>query len=394
MLLAYTLRNLVARWRDTVPTIFALVVTIATTTLMLACLQGLIGLYTDGGDPRRALVLSSAGEESEQDGLINPLQIDGVSMLPQVAWDGREAMVSPEVLAGFDLPREDGELIRLTLRGVDPIALRVHTNFKVVSGALPASGTLGVMVGKQQLGKFAGMVEGGEIRVGKHRWPVTGVFEAKGTRFESELWADRRVLMQEMRRGHINCLSVMLQRPDQIDAFQTAVRKLPLPADWRGTGPWAIEPIPLDAMSEIAYLDHRTNDFWLYVRAVEIVILILAVGATLTCVNTMASSYLSRLREIATLLAIGFSRGRVALLLIQESLILAALGAVVGLAISLAAHGRTLSFDQYGLVYQITVAPRVLFGGLTVAAVIGLCSGLVVVFRVFRMQVLTSLRAA
>ena len=72
----------------------------------------------------------------------------------------------------------------------------------------------------------------------------------------------------------------------------------------------------------------------------------MAVGAIFSALNTMYSAVSARLREIATLRAIGFGATAMVMSVLAEALLLALIGGVIGAADRLAVlqrqHGRAL----------------------------------------------------
>ena len=126
---------------------------------------------------------------------------------------------------------------------------------------------------------------------------------------------------------------------------------------------------------------------------------IMAIGALFGALNTMYSAVASRTSEIATLRAIGFGSNTVLVAILIEALLLAALGAGVGIAIAyLGFDGRAIStlggsrWDSQ-VVYSLTITPALVAIATTVACGIGLLGGLFPALRAARASVTESLRA-
>jgi putative ABC transport system permease protein len=125
--------------------------------------------------------------------------------------------------------------------------------------------------------------------------------------------------------------------------------------------------------------------------------LILAIGAvvffTLLLVtgNTMAIAVRERTGELAVLKAIGFSDTAVLFFVLGESLVIALIGGLLGLALAalaIPALGAALN----GLLPNLVLSKAILILGLGTAILVGLISGLLPGISAMRMRVVTALR--
>jgi putative ABC transport system permease protein len=118
----------------------------------------------------------------------------------------------------------------------------------------------------------------------------------------------------------------------------------------------------------------------------------MAVGAIFGAVNTMYSAVDARVREIATLRAIGFGGTAVVVSVMVESLLLAIPGALLGIAIAwLLFNGRAVS--SLGLTFPLAVTPGLFEMAILWALGIGLIGGLAPSIRAANLPVATALRA-
>jgi putative ABC transport system permease protein len=163
-----------------------------------------------------------------------------------------------------------------------------------------------------------------------------------------------------------------------IDGFKTAIAREP----------------ELSAISEKELQGRLLKQMSVFLQALQALIVILAIGAVFACANTMHSAFLARLRELATLRAIGFTPGRIVGLLLQEALIIAGVSGAMGLAVSMAINGRTFAYTELGIVYTATVTPMILATGAAVALVIGVLGAIASVIQAVRLDVLDALRTA
>jgi putative ABC transport system permease protein len=125
--------------------------------------------------------------------------------------------------------------------------------------------------------------------------------------------------------------------------------------------------------------------------------LILSIGAvvffTLLLVtgNTMAISVRERIGELAVLKAIGFSDRSVLFFVLAESLIIALIGGVLGLALAMLAV-PVLGAALNGLLPSLILSPSILGVGLGTAVLVGAVSGLLPGIGAMRMSVVNALR--
>jgi len=107
--------------------------------------------------------------------------------------------------------------------------------------------------------------------------------------------------------------------------------------------------------------------------------------------NTMAISVRERAGELAVLKAIGFSDRSVLLFVLAESLIIAAVGGLLGLGLALLAV-PALGAALNGLLPTLILSPAILSLGLATALLVGVVSGLLPGIGAMRMRVVNALR--
>jgi putative ABC transport system permease protein len=107
--------------------------------------------------------------------------------------------------------------------------------------------------------------------------------------------------------------------------------------------------------------------------------------------NTMAISVRERTSELAVLKAIGFSDRAVLFLVLSESLVIALVGGLIGLGLSLLAV-PVLTNALSGMLPPLLLAPSVLGFGLATALVVGIASGLLPGLGAMRLRIVNALR--
>jgi putative ABC transport system permease protein len=125
---------------------------------------------------------------------------------------------------------------------------------------------------------------------------------------------------------------------------------------------------------------------------------IMAIGAIFGALNTMYSAVSARLREIATLRAIGFGSTAMVLSVLAEALLLALIGGAVGALLAwLFFNGDTVSTSGGSvgghLIFELNVSGALIATGIIWACAIGLLGGLFPAVRAARLPVATALRA-
>lgn len=376
MFFAYTIRGLIVRRATVLPTMLAIIATVAAITIMQALVAGLTSTVTESGQPNNAVVLG-AGADSDATSSVPVPQVAKIATMREVARVDNVEQLSAEVVVPNKFKTPDVHIDIVNLRGVDPIALQIH-HVSLLQGKLPENHALGCVIGAQQIGRLPNFKVGGTIRIGQRDWPITGVLSAPLTQFESELWCDKTALMNEFKRSANSVVYVRLTGADAQEAFANDVRTL---------GGLEAFPEPVHFRRSAASID-------VFFDAMTIISLILAIGATLACINAVYLAFLGRIRELATLVAIGFTRWRIAFITLQESLVMTTLAGLIGLGIAfIAVHGRSFGMDEISLVYTARMSPTVLAVGLATTVAIGVLGAVASVIHSLRMKVLFGLRA-
>ncbi len=354
---------------------------------LLAMAEGYRHTVSSSGDEQTAIVLRG-GSSAELMSVMTRDAITAIERAPEIARDadGRP-LASPELVVAANLPRRDNaaEDGSVQLRGVGDMAWAVRPNVQLVEGRRFEPGKRELVVGKGARRQFAGLEPGAELRLGNQPWTVVGVFES-GDGMESEIWADAEVVATTYRRGSSRAsVFARLASPSAFNAF-----KATLDADPR---------LQVEAQTTLAYFQGQSAGVSKVLRIIGIVVgSIMAIGAVFGALNTMFATVASRAREIATLRAIGFRGMPVVVAVMLETMLLAALGGVLGgLLAWLVFNGYTASTLAGGvaqLTFEFKVSPELLWQGLKWALAIGFVGGLFPALRAATMPVTDALRAA
>jgi putative ABC transport system permease protein len=287
--------------------------------------------------------------------------------------------VSGEIQYMSYLSLADGRRTQGLFRGVTPQALLVHAQVRLMDGAFPSSGQ--VMLGRyawRKLGLGEGDLKtGGSITVDGQELEISGVFAAPGTVLESEIWATLGDLKVIAKRDTLSCVVVRLDDPaDFAEADLFAKQRLDL---------------ELSALRESDYYA-RLSAFFKPLRAMTwITAALIAAGALFGGVNTLYAAFASRVREMATLQAIGFRRGPLLLSLVQESTLACLIGTLIASMLAMMwLDGRTIPFSIGA--FTMEIGPGVATTGLLTGVVLGLLGALPPAIRCLKPPLPTALR--
>lgn len=329
--LSYNLRSILRRRFSAFATAtgLGLVVFVFAAVLMLA--SGVEETLRSTGSRDNAIVLRK-GSSSELTSFLPREAAKTFAADPAVAVEGGRQVASPELFVIFQLQRFDAkDTANVGFRGVtrDGWELLRSQTVHLVEGRAPQWATSEVMIGRATRGRYRGAQVGQSIFIARRQWQVVGVFEAGGSSFESEIWADADQIAAAARRTGYSTMTVRLGAPSQLAAFRATVD-----ADPR----WNLE-----AKREDRFYEEASGTLATFIRVLGTVIAVFfAFGATLGAMITMYAQVASRVREVGTLRALGFGRTAVLASFLVESLMLALLGALAGCAF--ASLLSTLSF--------------------------------------------------
>ncbi len=381
----YNLRSVRQRWNSSIVAVLGIAGTVGVFVAMLSLAHGFKATLVASGTTDNALILR-AGANAEMNGAVTLDEVRILQDAPGIARGANGPLVSAEavMIAPFPLI-STGTDANVQLRGVSPTALEVRKTLKIVEGRFFQPGLTELVVGKNVSGTYAGLKLGSEIRFGGATWHVVGVFDAGGSAFDSEVWADAHVLNQVYKRPEniFQSVTVHLTSAGAIQQFKDSVS-----ADPR---------MNVDVDREVNYYSKQSQTMTTIITTLGgIVAVIMAIGAVFGALNTMYSAVSERSREIATLRALGFGAGSVVFSFTIEALLISFVGGVVGCLAVLPLNGLTTgamnwqTFSHLAFAFRIT--PPLLLQGIVFALVMGLIGGLPPAIRAARRPVAPALR--
>jgi ABC-type lipoprotein release transport system permease subunit len=402
----YNLRNLQVRWKTTAVTALAFTMVIGLLTVMLAFVQGMDHLVKSSGHPGNIIVLAAGSTDESFSSL--PAGVD-VLQLPKdvqemVQKEGDKFLAVREVYVVVVQERVDPQTKQPTgrfvqMRGLDDVELaaRIHglelqpggqwfsgRTYDVVLGASAAE-TFGPDLGKSSA------EPGDEIQLGSKKWRVTGVMKASGSTFANEVWAQDTHLQESFGRKtetgpSYSSFIVRVKDPALAEQASELIDKQKVTESFT-------------AMTEKKYYANLSQTNLQFMYAAIVVAVVMAVGGVLGVMNTMFAAISQRRKDIGVLRLLGYSRWQVLVSFLTESLVIALIGGLLGLALGSLVDGWTAKSIVAGsggggksIILTLLVDRTALFGGLGLTIVMGLVGGLMPSLSAMRLRPLESLR--
>ena len=383
--IVYNLRSMKVRWLTAVAAVLGIAGTVGVFVAMLALAHGFRATLVNSGSPDNVLI-RRAGSSAELDGSVALDQVQAIEDEPGVAHDNGKPLVSPEavLIAAFNL-RSTGTNANVQIRGVSPVVLKVRPNIKMIEGRFFEPGLAELVIGRNVPSTYEGLELGDTVPFGGQAWKVVGVFDAGGSSFDSEVWADSRVLNQAYKRPEnlYQSVTVHLTSPAAFQQFKDAVTSDP--------------KLTVQVDHEVEYYARQSQVLTTLISVLGgLVVLIMGVGAVIGALNTMYAMVSERAREIGTMRAIGFSQFSIVLSFVFEALLIAFIGGVIGCVSVLKLNGYTTStmnmqtFSHVAFAFQIT--PLLLAVGILFALLMGVVGGVPPAVRAARRPVALALR--
>lgn len=379
------LRNMPQRAASSIVALIGIAGVVTVLIGVLSIAEGFRAVLEISGSDQVAIVLRNGATDEMGSGLTQ-VQTRVIADSPHALRDEQGAVVSPELYVVVNLPLiSTGTPANVPFRGVGPQATKLRDNFQIIEGRSFTPGKFEVVVGKGASMQFEGLKVGDQFRAGTTTWTVTGIFEDRGSVAESEVWTDASVLQGAYNRGRsYQSVRVKLTSPDAMQAFK----------DELSTDP----RLSVRAFSEKQYYEEQSRILVALVSTIGTAIAVLmGLGAIFAALNTMYSAVSARMREIATLRALGFGPAPVVTSVLAEALLIGLAGGIVGMLVSyLAFNGlraSTMNFSTFSqLTFAFTVTPQLLVQGLVYALILGLIGGLLPSLRAAKLPIATGLR--
>lgn len=383
----YAVRNLARRPLRTFLAAGSSALVAALLVATVAFVRGLGLSHSSAGERDVAILLSRVSERDVLRSTVEAAVPELVAAaVPGIVEVGGVQAVSPEIHLSTRLRLDPGlestardSIYETFVRGVEPRAFLVHSNVTVVEGRPPGPGE--VLVGRL-VPKKLGLADehfaiGRTLRFENGEFRISGRFAAPGTTLEAELWADVQDLKSYTRRQDVSAIFVRLasqQAWTDLELFTR--RRLDL----------ELNAIP----SELYY--QELADWFRPIQGLAWLLAALMAGAVgFGGANTQNAAVQDRVRELATLRAVGYPGRALVLALLQEGVVLAAAGGLLGLVLArFLLAGATVSISMSA--FELDVGPHavgIAFAGVLLIAAVGT---LPAALRVLRLSIALALK--
>jgi hypothetical protein len=165
--LRYNLRSLLERRATSLMTVLGLGMVAMIFVILFGFIGGLKSTMMNAGAARNWMVMSK-GAPNETGSYIPHDSLEIVRVRPEIAAneDGQQ-LLSPEVFSGVNISRDKHVRQFVLMRGVKPIALRVHRSMHLVSGRWPVRGQGEWTIGQKIQARQPYMTIGSQFHFGR-----------------------------------------------------------------------------------------------------------------------------------------------------------------------------------------------------------------------------------
>jgi putative ABC transport system permease protein len=367
-------------------TALGIALTVAVLLSILALVAGLRSALESAGNPLQVLVLRK-GSDSELSSNFTRAAYQDLKFKPGIA-RGRsgEPLASLEIVTVINLANPthpDG--MNVTVRGLAAVGIEMRDQVKLVSGRWFETGRREVVVGRSIANRFPGAALGKSIRFGRGDWQVVGIMDAGRTASNSEIFADVNQASADFNRSEV--LSSALVRAVDPVAVRALVNDIS--EDRR---------LNCGARTEREYYEQQTNSGRPIQYVGVVVAIIMAIGSSFAAMNTMYASVARRAREIGTLRVLGFSRGGILLSFFLESLLLSALGGILGCLLVLPLNGMETGIGNFvtfsEIAFDFRISPAIMATGILFSILVGALGGFFPARAASKKEILNALREA
>lgn len=378
----YGVRNLLRRPARSALTLGALATVVLLIFVVVAFIRGLETSLAVSGDPQVVLVYSiNAAEDIENSAIPGRTASLLSASLEGIDKQFGVARISPELYVGtrVSVGENDSPMFGI-VRGVTPATPLVRKQVQVTDGAWPRAGEL--LVGKLVAAKLG--CEASDLEIGKtirfdgQDWKVAGHFSANGAAFESEIWLPLADFQAALKRQDLSLVAVSLAEgasPADVELFCKERYDL-----------------ELQALGEARYYASLQKHYQ-PVRTLGWLVVALVAGAGVFAgLNTMYGAVVGRVRELATLQAVGYRRRSIVVSLIQEAVLLSTSASLLAAIIAIGLiNGTAVRFTMGA--FALRVDSVAILVGCGTGLLLGIVGAIPPAIKAMRHSVVDGLKA-
>ncbi len=349
-----------------------------------AFIRGMELSLTQSGSPGNVILLGAGSEESiERSEIAASVPGQATASIRGLRTRMGVPFVSPEVhmALGVGTRADEQPRTQVVFRGVTLAAFLVYPQVRLVEGRTFNPGENEVIVGALASTRLGLADE--SLGVGRSIWvdgqarEIVGRFEAPHTVMNAEIWCGLANLQILTRRDTLSCVVLSMGDGEFADAEAFTASRLDL---------------ELIAMRQTEYY-RKLTEFYAPVRKmVWTTALLIALGGIFGGLNTMYAAFAARVREVGMLQSLGFGRWAVVASFVQESVLVALTGALIGASLSLwLLDGVAVRFSMGAFGLNLD-APTIAVG-LVAGLVLGLVGSLPPAMRCLHLPITESLKS-
>ena len=347
----------------------------------IALNHGMEEVLQTSGSSKNVILVGAGSEESVERSEVHlDAEAAAATAVPGLARPLGSTAASGEIVYMAPLKLEGGQEQPSLLRGVTEKALLVHNRVRLLEGSFPRPGQ--VMVGRLLHRRFGvpshDLAPGKRLSFGRTAFTISGVFEASGTVLESEAWFDRNDLSTLTQRDTLSAIYLRLDDAEFDDVHVFTLQR---------------NDLELSAIREDLYYE-KLSVFYAPIRAmIWITTALVGAGALFGGLNTLYAAFAARIREMATLQCIGYTRRALLLSFVQESLLATLSGSLIAFTLALVLlDGRSIPFSLGTFTIELT--PPIILAGLATGVALGTLGTLPPALRCLKPSLPVALRSS
>lgn len=384
---SYTIRSLWTRRLTTVLTIggITLVTFVFAAVLMLA--YGLEKTLVDTGADDNVIVLRRAAQ-AELQSQIDRDAASNIESQPEIALDAAgKPILTKEVFVIINLLKiAGGDMGNITVRGIGTQSMALRPQVSLTEGRPFTFGTSEIIVGSNIAKRFAGCSVGQRLKFGGGQWTIVGIFDGHGSGFSSEIWGDVDVMMPAFGRPVFSSLTLRLKDRGGYNTLKSKIEGDP-----------RLNYLEVDREKD--YYEKQSQFMSAFIKWIGIgITIVFGFGAVIGAVITMYAAVANRTVEIGTMRALGFRRRSILAAFLLEGILIALIGAVIGLFAASFLQLFVISTLNFGtfveLAFGFSLSPSVIQNTLIFAVIMGVVGGFFPAVRASRLNIVNALRAS
>ena len=358
------LKNLLRRATRSILTVLGIAVGVAAVVALGAMADGIVKNYGNALGVSNDLLVTQANSYDVVFSNLDEALGDRIESIPDVT----------NVDAGVFGWIAVGDLPYFLVYGYEPGSTAMD-HYKVVEGK-PITGPKQIIIGRRASDALKKNVDD-TLRVYGVPYRIVGIYETGEGMEESGgvvTLADSQTIAQKQRQ--VSLFQVGVHPSADIDVVIARIENLD-------------SELTVSRASE-----YETSQQWtasLQGFAWGIAAIAILVGG-LGMMSAMVMSVLERTREIGTLRAVGWSRGRVIRMIMGEAIMLSLVGGLIGVGFGIVLAWAAGQIPGVGAFLEGSLSPKIIVQGMTTALVLGLIGGLYPAWTAANLQPVEALR--